>query len=102
MRENKWIYEVSAEFEDETTAREWAEWMKAEHMHDVIAAGAGSARLLRSGESAKVYIGQYEFASEAAMREYLEKQSPRLRAEAARRFDPQKIKYTRRTCEIVA
>jgi hypothetical protein len=99
---NAWLYEVTAEFGDQATGRAWADWIMAEHIADVIAAGALSGRLLRCGDVPNTYIAQYEFASEAAMREYLKVQSPILRAKAAERFDPAAIKYTRRTGEIIA
>jgi len=99
---NHWLYEVTAEFDDSALAAAWAEWMQNEHIADVVKAGALNGRLLRPAENSSTFIAQYEFASESALKTYLETQSPRLRTEAANRFDPARIKYTRRTAEIIS
>src|SRR5437016_4532869 len=97
-----WLYEVTAEFQDGELAADWAAWMLQTHIADVITAGAKNGRLLRSEESPRTYIVQYEFSSRETLDHYLEEQSPRLRAQAAVRFDPARIKYSRRTFQVVS
>lgn len=98
---NLWLYEVTAEFDDAAFGSSWADWIRREHIADVISAGALNGRLLRIADKPNTYVVQYDFESEAALKTYLETQSPRLREVTARRFDPAKIRYSRRMAEIL-
>lgn len=98
---NRVFYEVAATIADQSMADDWVRWMLDEHMREVIAAGATSARLIRLDDSALGYLTQYEFPSRAVFEHYLAVHAPRLREEGSRRFEPDQVSYVRRAGEIV-
>ena len=95
------LYEVTATFRDEGSARGWVAWMLNSHIADVIKAGASRGRLLRFDDTPLTFSAQYEFASRAEFREYLEQHALRLRAEGLARFGADRVEYSRRTAEVV-
>lgn len=90
------LYEVTASVSDPAVAEEWVRWMRDGHIADVVRAGATSGRLLRVEEGQGEFVAQYEFASRATLEGYFREHAPRLRAEGAGRFPPEKVRLTRR------
>lgn len=95
------LYEVSAVFRDEETARRWVRWILEEHIGDVVSAGALCGRLVQLDDAPRSYVVQYEFASRESVEQYLRDHAPRLREEGARRFDAAAVAYQRRTGVVV-
>ncbi len=108
-------YEVSASFRDAEFARAWVDWLRREHIADVIAAGALSGRIIAlDSESAGAgtpapadgaaelrFCVQYEFTNRAAFDAYVREHAPRLRAEGLKRFPPDVVTYTRRSGQVL-
>ena len=91
-------YTVTATFTDACVAAEWIEWMRAEHLADVLAAGAlrGDVIALDDGR----VEARYEFADRAAYERYIAEHAPRLRARGLELFAPGGITYERRAGPI--
>lgn len=98
-------YTVTAACADESLAREYAAWLTGEHVDQVIAGGAHSARVivLDRAEGEPFHVeARYAFASRAALERYLSEAAPALRAEGLRKFPPEKgLTLSRRVGEIV-
>ncbi len=92
-------YTVTAEVDDEATARAWAEWLRTKHLADVVAAGASQAELIQW--SALVFESRYRFESRAAFERYEAEHAPRLRAEGLAAF-PKGVRLSRKTGDVVA
>ncbi len=88
-------YTVTATFSDPRVAREWIEWMRTEHLADVIAASALSGDVIALDDGR--VEARYEFADRAAYERYLADHAPRLRARGLELFAPERgITYERR------
>lgn len=94
-------YTVSASFDDARIAQEWLDWLRDEHLADVLAAGALDAAVIRldsaagGGGSVRCEV-RYHFESRAAFAAYERDHAPRLRTEGLKRFGPERgIKYER-------
>ena len=80
-------YEVTVRTENPAIGRDFAAWMRDEHIPDVLATGLiESAELAQMDES--TFRTRYLAASKANLDRYLAEESPRLREEFARRFGP--------------
>lgn len=95
------VYEVTATLRDEHVARRWVSWILDQHIADLVRAGAASGRLLQIDDAPNTYVVQYEFASRAALDEYLAHHAARLRAEGALRFGTPDVIYDRRTASVL-
>ena len=47
------------------------------------------------------YVAQFEFADRAAFERYVAEHAPRLRADGLKRFPADRVKYLRRTGQII-
>lgn len=98
-------YTVRCTFEDESVAKEWIEWLRNEHLAEVLAAGALDGELIRFDPSPADAPGtracceaRYHFSSREAFAAYERDHAPRLRAEGLKRFPSQRgIVYSRST-----
>lgn len=103
-------YTVICEFDDESVAQEWVDWLRDEHLWDVCKAGAIDAEVIavdRDDDHAlrNVWIREvrYHFHDRSAFEIYVRDHAPRLREEGLKRFPPQRgLRYARRSGEIVA
>lgn len=95
-------YTVACEFTDPAVAEEWLQWLREEHLADVLGAGASAAEVVRlDGSPVRIEV-RYRFHSRAAFEVYERDHAPRLRAEGLRRFPLERgLTYTRSTGEIV-
>jgi hypothetical protein len=99
-------YTVSCEFDHSALRQEWIAWLREEHVHDVLAAGALDAEVVEldppENEGRFLCEVRYRFADRAAFEAYERDHAPRLRAEGLTRFPPERgMRYQRRTGEIV-
>lgn len=97
-------YIVRASLPDAATADDYVAWLRDEHLAAVIRAGAQSARVVRMDADGGVVVEvTYEFASESALKEYLTRHAPGLRAEGLKRFGSERrITFDRRVGVVVA
>lgn len=97
------LYEVNAEFIDPAIADAWVAWILAEHILDVVRAGATCGQLIRieGDDGVPRFSVQYQFESRDELDCYLRDHSPRLRDEGIRRFPLEKVRYTRRVGEFL-
>lgn len=103
------FYEVEALFADESIALRWLDWLRDEHIADVMRGGATGGRAIRLDPPADAaplagevrYCVQYEFPSRAAFDRYLAEFAPRLREEGLKRFAPPQVRYARRSGDVV-
>ena len=97
-------YYVTCQFAhgSESTSRAWLDWLKNEHVGDVLACGAVAADIaLLDGELATYEI-RYLFESRSAFEQYERIHAPRLRREGLEKFPLELgLSYQRRTGEIV-
>lgn len=95
-------YTVTLTFTQADTARQWIEWMRSEHVAQVIEAGAQRAEVIMlDGDRARCEA-RYDFASRAAFDQYVADHAPRLRAEGLKHFPAERgIEYAR-SCGDVA
>lgn len=94
-------YEITATILDQGIVDDWVRWMLSEHMDKVLTGGAESARLLRLDESPNIFLVQYDFPSRQHYERYQATHAPQLRAEGARRFESEQVRYTRRAGEYL-
>lgn len=99
------VYWVRASFQDATVAQEWLEWMRREHIAQVIAAGALEATLLRiegAGAPGGAMETRYGFADRDAFLRYEREKAPALRAAGAVHFPASRgVAYERGTALIL-
>lgn len=99
-------YTVIAAFPDEVTRGDYLEWLRSEHIAEVIEAGAASATVVRldrgrAEEPIAVEV-RYLFASREALDAYVRERAPALRAKGLARFPPEReITFRRATGDIV-
>lgn len=98
-------YTVRVEFTgaSSTLAPAWIDWMKSEHVGQVLRAGAASAEVVQLDDMPHpVWEARYRFHSRSALQHYLTEHAPGLRAEGIRRFPPEMgVRYSRTTGEIL-
>ncbi|MEO8084467.1 MAG: DUF4286 family protein [Ardenticatenales bacterium] len=97
-----YAYTVHAVFTDVHVAKAWVQWLRDGHVAEVIAAGAiGAAIVQIDGDGEPQCEARYTFASKATFDVYEHDHAPRLRAEAASRFPPGSVVYTRSSGAIL-
>lgn len=85
------VYSVTVNIEDEAE-KEWLEWMKQNHIPDVMNTGKfTSYRMLRvlsnqEDEAGQTYNIQYECASMKELDEYMNNHAPELQKEHSQKF----------------
>ncbi len=95
-------YTVSCTFSDEPTAREWIEWMRREHLAEVLAAGALAAEVVRIDGTDIVLEARYHFANRRAFDAYVRDHAPALRAKGLAAFPPARgVTYARSCGEVL-
>jgi len=100
---NAFAYTVAASFDDASVAEEWLRWLRDGHVGEVLAAGARRAAIVRLDGDPPSLEARYEFASRDDFAAYERDHAPRLRADALRRFPPQRgVSYRRSTGVIEA
>jgi hypothetical protein len=95
-------YTVTAQFEDQAVAREYAHWLVEErHLQHVLDGGARAAQLIRVGP---LHLEvRYLFADEAAFQAYEAGPAVALRAEGLARFPATRgVKLSRATGTLLA
>ena len=101
-------YTVRCKFESPDrldVAQRWLEWLKSEHIRDVITAGADGAEIFRMDGSVGevIYEIRYRFANRVAFENYEANHAPRLREEGLSRFPLELgLSYERTTGESVS
>jgi Domain of unknown function (DUF4286) len=83
---------------DKNAEKEWVQWMKTEHMLDVLNTGmfvqAKIYKVLHQGEEDTVsYSVQYFAETIGHVEQYLEKFAPALREEVNKRFEGRQVAF---------
>lgn len=99
------IYAVIATLPDESTARQYIDWLTDGHVRAVLEGGAAEATVTRlhteRDEPARVE-SRYRFASRAAFEAYERDHAPALRADGVARFGGRAgVSFARWTGELV-
>ena len=79
-------YTVSCRFTNPSVASRWLQWLKTEHIQDVIDAGAQSAEVFEMMDGELEYQIRYQFASQEAFEKYDSEKAPALREEGLEKF----------------
>ncbi|MFO0875259.1 MAG: DUF4286 family protein [Phycisphaerales bacterium] len=103
-------YTVAAEFDDPAVAREWVDWLRDEHLDEVLAAGALDAKVVvldaPGGSSTKpgcLCEVHYHFPSREAFAIYEKHHAPGLRAKGIARFPVERgVRLVRRMGVVAA
>lgn len=96
-------YTVRCTFTDAAVADEWIDWLRAEHLKDVLDGGADEATVVRLDGRPTVCEVIYRFGSREVFDAYERDHAPRLRAEGLARFPLDRgLAYERSVGEIVA
>ncbi len=85
MPANLVSYEVTVRLHDPETGDEFADWMRQEHIPDVLATGLFTAADFAALD-ATTFRTRYLMASRANLERYLAEHAPGLREEFTRRF----------------
>lgn len=95
-------YCVRATLPDASALEEWIDWMKTEHLCEVLAAGALRGAVVRLDGDPPRAEARYEFADRKGYETYLHLHAPRLRARGLERFPWERgVSYERSCGEIV-
>src|ERR1043165_5212274 len=91
------IYNVTVKVEKET-AEEWLQWMKNEHIPELMKTGlfvdSRLCRLLEQEEDeAKTYVAQYFLDSMEHYNTYISEHAPRMREKGLQRFGSKFIAF---------
>lgn len=82
-------YQVKIEVK-ESIEQEWLNWMKTEHVPEVIATGlVKSFNILKSTSADQVYLFQYHFGSEEDLNAYQTNFAPSLKEHPLKKFPNQ-------------
>ncbi|MFZ4543740.1 MAG: DUF4286 family protein [Saprospiraceae bacterium] len=83
------IYNVTINI-DEAVADEWVNWMKTEHMPDVVATGCFQefrlCRIFGEEQGGRAYAAQYLCENMASFDQYQLEHAPRLQAQTKERY----------------
>ena len=79
-------YTVSCRFTNPSVASRWLQWLKAEHIQDVIDAGAQSAEVFEMMDGDLEYQIRYQFESQEAFEKYNSEKAPGLREDGLEKF----------------
>ena len=92
-------YTVRCSFSDVNIVDLWLDWLKDEHIQEVIDCGATSAEVFQMDDS-QTYEIRYRFASKTAFTKYEQEHAPRLRKEGLSKFPLELgLEYSRNTGE---
>ncbi len=92
-------YTVRCSFTESKVAQAWIDWLKDEHIQDVIDCGATSAEVFQMDDSLTYEI-RYQFDSSTAFAKYEADHAPRLRKEGLAKFPLELgLEYSRSTGE---
>lgn len=95
-------YTVRCTFQNAALAEEWIDWLRAEHLADVIEAGAIDAEVVRLDATPIEVEVRYHFASRDAFNQYEHEHAGRLRKEGLKRFPLDRgLSYHRAVGEVV-
>ena len=96
-------YNVCCRFADADLVEPWLEWLRNEHLADVLAAGALDAEVVQFDGVPTVCEVRYHFADSEAFAAYERDHAERLRSEGLRKFPlASGLSYTRQTGLVVA
>lgn len=79
-------YTVRCRFTNPAIASRWLQWLKAEHVQDVIDAGAVAAEAFEMTDGELEYEIRYQFESQEAFEKYNAEKAPALREEGLEKF----------------
>jgi len=95
-------YTVRCEFTDDAVSQRWVDWLRDEHIQDVIDAGASSGEIIRIDGDQIVYEVRYGFPDRSIFDSYIANHAPALRDEGLNRFPLELgLSYTRTVGEVV-
>lgn len=96
-------YTVVATFPDDASVEDYIGWLRGGHLEAVLAAGAGSALIVRVEDppGPPRVETRYVFPDRAAFDAYLARAAPALRADGLARFGSRGIRFERRTGVIL-
>ena len=90
-------YTVRCGFTDPDVASSWLQWLKSEHIEDVLKAGATGAEVFQMNNS-DLYEIRYQFQDKASFEQYEMNHAPRLREEGLAKFPLELgLEYSRTT-----
>ena len=90
-------YTVRCVFTNRQVVRDWLRWLQAEHIADVLEAGAVAAEIFEM-DGDLTYEIRYAFPSEAAFANYEREHAPRLRNAGLEKFPLELgLEYSRTT-----
>lgn len=96
-------YSVQCRFDREDVADAWVTWLRAEHIRDVLDAGAVRAELVRLDDPRPAYRIDYDFPDRTAYDHYIAAHADRLRAEGLERFPIELgLDYGRSNGDVIA
>jgi len=96
-------YSIQCEFDREQVAGEWLRWLRDEHVHDVLAAGATRAEIIRLDGPAWAFRIDYDFPTFDLYEAYNSEHADRLQADCLGRFPLELgIRYERVSGESIA
>lgn len=78
-------YTVRCKFEKPEVADAWIDWLRKEHIDDVLQAGAESAEIFQLTDQL-IFEIRYVFKSQLAFEKYEADEAPRLRDEGLKKF----------------
>lgn len=88
---------------DPTITKQWIQWLREQHIQDVIDAGANSGEVVRMDEVETTYEVRYQFNTRADFENYERDHAPRLRQEGIERFPLElELAYSRSTGESIS
>ncbi len=94
-------YTVRCGLNNRELADSWLRWLRAEHIDDVIQAGAVSAEIFEMTEPLTYEI-RYSFSTKSALDDYFRNHAPRLREEGLQKFPLELgLNYSRTTGRLL-
>ena len=97
-------YTVSCRFtgDDPAVAMRWVEWLRENHIADVIQGGATGAEIVRMNADVPTFEIRYRFATAADFERYLSDHAPALRADGLKAFPLELgLEYSRTDGEVM-
>ena len=94
-------YTVRCSISNAQVAEAWLDWLKEEHIQDVLDAGAIAAEVFKMGDES-VFEIRYRFLSKTDFEKYESQHAPRLRQEGLSKFPLELgLSYSRSTAERI-
>ena len=95
-------YTVRCRFSNPDIAKEWFEWLRNDHVQDVIDCGADSAEIVKMDSVHLTFEIRYQFLNRNAFEEYEQDHAHRLRKEGLLKYPlTLGLEYERTTGEVV-